>query len=113
MIGIHGNRRDSFKTDSDKQIEDFHRIAAHGNFCIAGDINMSFGDNYYHTNDGREKLNNAFMQLKLVNTTAGIPENIDHIILSEDFVGGREVSTLTWNEDKSLSDHIGVEVVIG
>ena len=30
------------------------------NFCIGGDLNISFGDNYYYTEEGRNKLNASF-----------------------------------------------------
>jgi endonuclease/exonuclease/phosphatase family metal-dependent hydrolase len=50
--------------------------------------------------------------LKLVILTAEIAQNIDHIIVSDAFVGDRVRSIETWNEDKRLSDHIGVAVEI-
>ncbi len=112
VIGIHGNRRESFIADLDKQLADFDKIAETENFCIAGDLNMSFSDNYYFTKEGREKLNTSFEKLNLVNLTANIPENIDHIILTKAFVGDRKRNIETWNLDKKLSDHIGVAVEI-
>jgi exonuclease III len=112
IIGIHGNRRKTFDIDLDKQIKDFHRISAITNQCIAGDLNISFSDNYYFTKEGRDKLNNSLAQLDLINTTAGIPENIDHIILPNRFIANKNIQTSTWNNDKKLSDHIGVMVEI-
>jgi hypothetical protein len=112
IIGVHGNRPKSFNIDLEKQIKDFHRIAALSVLCIAGDLNISFSDNYYFTNEGRDKLNNSLAQLDLINTTAGIPENIDHIILPHRFIANKNIQTSTWNNDKKLSDHIGVMVEI-
>jgi endonuclease/exonuclease/phosphatase family metal-dependent hydrolase len=74
---------------------------------------MSFGDNYYFTEDGRQKLNASFEKLGLTNLTADIPENIDHIILSNEFIKGKSISVSEWNRDKKLSDHIGVCVMLG
>lgn len=112
VIGIHGNRRKSFNEDLDLQLEDFDKIAESNNFCISGDLNISFSDNYYYTNEGRQKLNSSFNELNLLNLTANIPQNIDHIILSKTFIGERNINIETWNMDKKLSDHIGVAVEI-
>ena len=112
VIGVHGNRRQSFMTDLDEQLLDFDRIAKNNNFCIGGDFNMTFSDNYYYTKEGRQKLISSFENLKLINLTADIPWNIDHIVLTRTFVDDRHIELETWNIDKSLSDHIGVAVEI-
>ena len=112
VIGIHGNRSASFMADLDEQLLDFARIAKTNNFCICGDLNMTFSDNYYYTKEGRQKLNASFEDLNLINLTANIPENIDHIVLPKTFVGDKQTKIETWNLDKKLSDHIGVAVEI-
>jgi hypothetical protein len=112
IIGIFGNRNKGFIYDLDLQLLDFERIAKKGNFCVGGDFNLSFSDNYYFTKEGRRKLNDSFEKLKLVNLTAEIAQNIDHIIISGDFVGDRARSIEIWNEDKKLSDHKSVAVEI-
>jgi endonuclease/exonuclease/phosphatase family metal-dependent hydrolase len=98
--------------DLDLQLLDLEKIAKEGNLCVGGDFNISFSDNYYFTKEGRRKLNDLFEKLNLINLTAEIAQNIDHIILSGAFVGDRARSIETWNEDKRLSDHIGVAVEI-
>ena len=110
ILGTHGNRNESFAADLDSQIADFDRIAKTNSLCISGDLNMTFADNYYYTKAGREKLNASFENLNLINLTASIPENIDHIILSKTFVADRQIKVETWNLDKTLSDHIGISV---
>ena len=110
IIGIHGNRRGSFNADLDKQIVDWRRICGTGNICIAGDFNISFADNYYYTKLGRQKITDCFQDLKIDNLTRQIPENIDHIAISESFVKQHKPVPSFWNEDKKLSDHIGVFV---
>ncbi len=112
VIGIYGNRKKDFSEDLEQQLKDFERITAATHFCIAGDLNMSFSDNYYFTKDGRQKLNASFEKLNLLNLTANIPQNIDHIVVSEAYKYGHKFRVETWNTDKSLSDHIGVAVVI-
>ena len=108
IIGIYGNRRANFKTDLDLQIADWKRISASGNMCIAGDFNISFGDNYYYTQEGRDKINVLFEELNITNLTASIPQNIDHIAISDSYMQGLQYKTAIWNDDKKLSDHIGI-----
>ena len=107
IIGIHGNRRKSFNEDLEKQLQDFDRLATM-NICIAGDFNMSFGDNYYYTKHGRDSLNESFSKNQVINLTAGLSEAIDHICISESFAGGASVNMEEWNSGKTLSDHKGV-----
>ena len=113
IIGINGNKRKNFITDLEEQLFDFERIAKTNNLCISGDLNMTFFDNYYFTNDGRDRLNKAFDKLGLTNLTADIPQNIDHIIVPNKFFNAKE-SVDTWNNpvEKKLSDHIGVFAII-
>lgn len=112
IIGINGNKRKDFITDLDKQLNDFEKIAGNNNLCIIGDLNISFSDNYYFTETGRQKLNNSFNSLGLINLTAEISENIDHIILPAKYIAEKQVTLNTWNMDKKLSDHIGVSVTL-
>lgn len=112
IIGINGNRRHNFTNDLSAQLSDFEIISHTQNFCIAGDLNISFSDNYYFTEEGRKKLNDSFTKLDMVNLTAAIPENIDHIIISNKFIKRKNIKLSRWNIDKRLSDHIGVCVTI-
>jgi endonuclease/exonuclease/phosphatase family metal-dependent hydrolase len=112
IIGIHGNRRESFKEDLAHQLSDFERYAGN-NLCIAGDFNMSFCDNYYFTDHGRTAMNQSFESNELVNLTSHLPEAIDHICISKTFLGDAAVDKTTeWNKDKTLSDHKGVSIEI-
>lgn len=113
IIGIYGNRNESFNVDLEMQIADWRRISEMENICVAGDFNISFADNYYYTKLGRQKINDCFQELKIDNLTRQIPENIDHIAISESFVKQRKPVPSFWNEDKKLSDHIGVCVNFG
>jgi endonuclease/exonuclease/phosphatase family metal-dependent hydrolase len=112
IIGIEGNRKPNFKEDLEQQLLDFDKVASENNLCICGDFNVSFGDNYYFTKSGRQKLNNSFEKLGLKNLTSEIPQNIDHIVLTKNFIAGKTITFDTWNLDKKLSDHIGVSITI-
>jgi endonuclease/exonuclease/phosphatase family metal-dependent hydrolase len=80
--------------------------------CISGDFNISFGDNYYFTKSGRQKLNESFARLDLKNLTSEIPQNIDHIIMTKSFIAENSISFETWNLDKTSSDHIGISITV-
>jgi len=108
IIGIYGNRQACFLQDLDKQIEDINKISQLGSLCFAGDLNISFADNYYFTKAGREKLNQVFITNNLLNLTKEIPQNIDHIIMSSRLLKELKYTVNTWNYKKQLSDHIGV-----
>lgn len=100
-------------------MEDLWRLNGAGyHICYAGDFNLSFCDNYYTKKPARDQLNDLFATLKMKNLTADIPENIDHIVLSDAFISGSSVEKECWNTDKKrarpiiLSDHKGVAVTI-
>ena len=112
IIGILGNRDESFKQDLLLQAKDYERISKAGNICICGDFNCSFADNYYFTNFGRDTLSASFAHNNISLLTENQPECIDHIAISRDYVGTAQVNVSEWNLGKSLSDHKGVIVEI-
>lgn len=108
IIGIIGNRDESFKQDILLQAKDFERLSKTGNICICGDFNCSFSDNYYYTNFGRDTLSVSFASNNISLLTGNQPECIDHIAVSKNFIGGSNIKISEWNLDKSLSDHKGI-----
>jgi endonuclease/exonuclease/phosphatase family metal-dependent hydrolase len=103
------------KAIADHADKDWKRLAAEfpdHSMCIAGDLNISFGDNYYFTELNRQDLLGVFKSLDMANLTADVKQNIDHIVVSKSLIEGCTVKTSTWNEDKQLSDHIGICVEI-
>jgi endonuclease/exonuclease/phosphatase family metal-dependent hydrolase len=108
ILGVFGNRCDNFKVDLPKQIEDFVKFSQDQKLCIAGDFNISFTDNYYYTKSGRDELNKCFEKAGLVNLTASLKWNIDHIAISKDILNESEIDLYEWNVDKAVSDHKGV-----
>jgi hypothetical protein len=44
--------------------------------------------------------------------TKKLPENIDHIVLTNTFCGMKKPKIETWNETKNLSDHKGIWIEI-
>jgi len=110
IIGIYGNRNKNFNADLSQQIKDYWKLSNQKNFCLIGDYNTSFADNYYFTNNGRNELNNLFRECNLNLLTGNIPECIDHIAISESFITNMETEIGEWNSDKILSDHKGIYV---
>ena len=108
IVGIIGNRDESFKQDMLLQAKDFKRLSKTGNICICGDFNCSFSDNYYYTNFGRDTLSVSFASNNISLLTGNQPECIDHIAVSKNFIGGSNIKISEWNLDKSLSDHKGI-----
>ena len=110
IIGILGNRHKNFKNDLAQQISDYKNLSKEKNFCLIGDYNISFGDNYYFTNDGRNELNIVFKECNLNLLTRANAECIDHIAISDNFLTNVETEIAEWNLDKKLSDHKGIYV---
>ncbi|MBL0145407.1 MAG: endonuclease/exonuclease/phosphatase family protein [Chitinophagaceae bacterium] len=112
IIGNFGNGGDQFKLDLEKQLADFEAIGKAQNFCIIGDLNISFSDNTYFTKEGREKLRNSFEQLGMKIMTQQITQNIDHIILAKEFIANKKIVNGFWNDTGNkltrMSDHKGV-----
>lgn len=112
VIGTRGNRGHHFKEDLQAQLLDFNHLGMGENLCVAGDFNISFGDAYYTVKESRQQLEHTFSQLDMNILTRNIPENIDHIALSNNFTGDCKTVTGSWNDDKVLSDHKGIWVEI-
>ena len=107
IVGILGNRNQQFIPDLKKQMMDLQKFSDK-NICFVGDFNCSFSDNYYFTNEGRNLFNENFKTLNLKNINAEIPENIDHIVMSEKFIEKFKIKISEFNLDKKLSDHKGI-----
>ena len=111
IIGIYGNRHQTFLPDLMKQMDDLRRLSKLGtDICFCGDFNCSYADNYYFTAAGRSAILNGLKDCSLSLLTADQPECIDHIALTENFVGDVEVRIAEWNQAKTLSDHKGIAV---
>jgi exonuclease III len=112
IIGNYGNGGDQFKLDLEKQLTDFESIGKTQNFCIIGDLNISFSDDIYFTKEGRGKLRNSFEQLGMKIMTEQITQNIDHIVLTKEFIANKKIINGFWNDTENkatrLSDHKGV-----
>ena len=112
IMGIFGNREASFKTDLSKQMEDIRRLSAQGHsICVIGDYNLSFCDNYYYTQFGRNAVNQTFDACQIDILTKDRTWCIDHIALTRGFAENVE-SIEEWNIEKTLSDHKGIAVSI-
>ena len=112
VIGNRGNKGYNFKEDLEEQLLDFKRLSVDKNFCVAGDFNISFSDSYYTIKESSEKLQNTFENLSMKILTEELPENIDHIVLTDTFYGSSKPIVETWNGSKNLSDHKGIWIEI-
>lgn len=110
IIGVFGNRNENFKTELSRQLLDYEKYSKDQNFCVIGDFNISFSDNYYFTEFGRKELNHFFEVNKLKNLTKHLSESIDHIAISDNFLEGFDFTITELNSDKKLSDHKGVSI---
>jgi endonuclease/exonuclease/phosphatase family metal-dependent hydrolase len=112
VIGILGNRHESFLPALEAQTQEWKESEEFTAICVAGDFNLSFADNYYFTKDGRALIVECFAHLEVTNLTEAILENIDHIAISSSFVKAAKLETQIWNQDKKLSDHLGISVTL-
>jgi len=111
IIGIYGNRHQTFLPDLVKQMDDLRRLSnLAAAICFCGDFNCSFADNYYFTAAGRTAILNGLKDRDLSLLTKNQPECIDHIALTKCFVGNDDIQIEEWNQAKTLSDHKGIAV---
>lgn len=109
IIGVFANRQPRFDNDLKGQLSDFKKIFPGRQICIAGDFNTMFADYVYPSHNARDTLNDTFKHFGLINKTAVIADNVDHIVLSDTFIKNKKVQIdEPWNKDKKLSDHIGL-----
>lgn len=108
IIGIYGNRNENFNIDLIKQIKDFEKLSTEDNLCVIGDYNISFTDNFYFTNFGRDELNKSIDSNNLELVTGQKEQCIDHIAISKKLIENRNIEIGEWNKDYILSDHKGI-----
>ena len=112
IIGIFGGIGKRFESDLMGQLSDFENFEAEESNCIIGDLNVYFTGYAYPSHYARNILNKTFEKLKMENLTSEIAENVDHIIISKEFIKNKKTKIETWNLDKKLSDHIGICLTI-
>jgi endonuclease/exonuclease/phosphatase family metal-dependent hydrolase len=126
VIGIYGKNRGRYerklsKTDFETAIEtqliDWERLAGLGDLCIVGDFNteLSLSGKDYVSASGRKRINECFQKIDVQVPTRGIPNNVDHVALSANFLKSIDPPWKTWNEAKDktlLSDHVGVSITL-
>jgi len=107
IIGVFGNRQPRFNNDLYGQLADFEKIFPGRQVCFAGDLNISFSGQPWPSRKARQTLMDAFEKFGLTNTTANIPDTVDHLVLSNNFLKNKQVENGTRKNDKKLSDHVG------
>ncbi len=106
IIGVFGGKGERFNQDLKSQSLDFEKLT--GNFCIAGDLNVILSGYSYPSYKARNELNQIFDKLNLKCITSEISDSVDHIAISKGYIQNQNSTIAIWNEDKSLSDHIGI-----
>ena len=106
IIGVFGGKGERFQNDMKSQRLDFENLS--GKICIAGDFNIALSGFAYPSHKARNEINETFEKLDLKCLTSEIIDNVDHIAISKSYLANREMSIEIWNEDKTLSDHIGI-----
>lgn len=109
ITGVFGGSNERFKRDLENQIQDFEKLRPN---LIAGDLNTFFSGYAYPSHLARKRFNELFDKLNLQNLTSEIRENVDHIVLDRNLISNRDIKIGTWNENKKLSDHIGICVTL-
>ncbi len=112
IIGILGGTNANYNTELLHHLSDFRKYFNQNAVCLIGDLNTTFTGRVYPSIRAREILNETFNKYNLVNLTHSIENCVDHIVVSKDFISNRKFTISTWNEDKTLSDHIGIMVDI-
>ena len=112
IIGIFGGIGKRFESDLIGQLKDFENFEAEKSNCIIGDLNVYFSGYAYPSHYARNILNETFEKLKMENLTKEITENVDHIIISKEFIKNKITEIEIWNLEKTLSDHIGICLTI-
>lgn len=112
IIGVFNGLRPRFHHDITHQLSDFEIIFPGKQVALIGDFNTSFSGRVYPGNIAREKLNQLVEKYNLTNLTGSVPNAVDHIVISNEFVKEKTISLEIWNTDKKLSDHIGFAVTL-
>jgi len=121
IIGILGNRDRGFRVDLHQQLNELARLdPQEDHLCYAGDFNLTFCDGYYSHREGKELLEALFRKLGIQLLTRHIPENVDHIAISDSFLPYPSAlpDCVCWNVEERmtrphlLSDHKGVMVTL-
>lgn len=75
-------------------------------------LNDFFSGYTYPSHKARNTLNSAFEKLEMHNLTSEMPENGVLIVITRDFLRGKKTAIEVLNQDKKLSDHIGICITI-
>lgn len=110
IIGVFGGKGERFQNDLKSQSLDFENLS--GKICLAGDFNIALSGFAYPSHKSRKEINQTFEKLNLKCLTSEIIDNVDHIAISKSFIENRKTSIEIWNEDKILSDHIGICITL-
>ena len=115
IVGTQFNKMPYAQTEMYNCISDCIRLSLiSDNLCLAGDLNTSFLSHESKFQiagiKSQKELSELCKSLNLDLTTGNIPENIDHILMSNQLVKKYRPEAHIFIEKNILSDHKGVEV---
>ena len=117
IIGTRFNKKPYAENELNNCIADCIEISnLTSDLCIIGDLNTSFiNTELYHEIkyiNSRQALVNLCEKCGIDLTTKGIPENIDHILLSSEIAAKHKIEIAVFIEKNELSDHKGILIDI-
>lgn len=124
VIGIYGKHRfksepaslprNDFETALEVQLADWERLAKLGHLCIAGDFNLTLGDNTYVNKEHRQRIFDHLRKLAIDVPTGKLLRNVDQIAISHSFLNSIHCKPDPWHEsrNKKISDHQGVSLTL-
>lgn len=110
IIGVFGGKGERFNDDIKLQSLDFEKLS--GNICVAGDFNVALSGFAYPSHKARNQINETIEKLNLKCLTSEIIDNVDHIAISKSYIENHKTGIEIWNEDKKMSDHIGICITL-
>jgi exonuclease III len=112
IIGAFGGKGERFNSDLINQLADSKKLSVNRNFCIVGDFNVFLKGYAYPSHAARNTLKQFFTETDLSCLTNEVSDSACHIVVQSKMLQDKKIGLETWNEDKSLSDHIGICISI-
>jgi exonuclease III len=113
VLGAIGDVRHIFEQNLVETITDLDTILpTKQNICFAGDFNITMGKYRWPTIAAHNAINDVCAKFKLQVLTKEPEYNVCHICISQHLLADRIAKPILFNENKQLSDHVGIVVAI-
>ena len=105
IIGYLGGLLEPFESDLKKQTLDLTQLAKEGNICFGGDLNIAFSRRAYPSKPVVKNVSDLFDNLALTNLTKDFNDSAIHAVISNSFLGNKQVKADRIRFDKKFTDH--------